>query len=682
MEEEEFFMKKVAALCLSLALCSSMSAAAWAQEPVGPIEIASAEELQAINENLSADYILTADIDLEGLEWTPIGAFAPAGESEEEQEMPDPALAFTGSFDGNGHVISNLTTGSPDAMATGLFGCISGADVGGFTLENAVSEGTVMAANVVGYSHESLVHDITLTGGAVTAYAGELSAEGMYGGIVAAGMGSSIVDCQAQADITMPEGTANAGIVGGGLQQTSVIGCTATGTVTAADNCYGLGGISGSGFGAEEFTDCIAKDVVITAGNDCFWIGGITGYAGGYEDEAFGIPVTVFTGCAAENVEVITGENADGIGELVGSGFYNEEAAEMMGAPFDAPTVYIIADEEAGSQASEDGILPAIAGENGTTYVNLFDVILTDENYDTWYDVVAAVAGKDAAADIVAGLQGSISGELYGEDAIDAYAEASPAFDCWYINDVDSFTFGGDTITTTLKDGTSETHTYEYLGQYMIGEEETMDYMGQEISVGFPCDVYKSTDEAGEFNYFFLRDDTMDTTWHIEFRYGKDLEDLQGYFVGPYAYWLAAGIDADADEQTITNVIQLFCLENSDFSARSDESAAQLADLGFVGKWVADLSEMGEEYADTELYFILDENGHGETFMDGQQTADFEAYAYDNGEEGDGAGIYVAYSNLEGSAEAADYTMIENADGDLVLTLVADDGIISYIKAE
>ena len=135
--------------------------------------------------------------------------------------------------------------------------------------------------------------------------------------------------------ITIPEGTANAGIVGGGLEQTSVIGCKGTGTITAGDNCYGLGGISGCGFGAEEFTDCAASDITITTGNDCYWIGGITGYAGGYEDQAFGIPVTVFTGCTAENVTVTTGENADGIGELVGSGFYSEEAAEMMGTPLD-----------------------------------------------------------------------------------------------------------------------------------------------------------------------------------------------------------------------------------------------------------------------------------------------------------------------------------------------------------
>ena len=79
----------------------------------GVIEIATAEELAAVNEDLTADYVLTADIDLRGEEWTPLGAFAPSGETEEEQETPDPAVAFTGTFDGNGHTISNLTISQP-----------------------------------------------------------------------------------------------------------------------------------------------------------------------------------------------------------------------------------------------------------------------------------------------------------------------------------------------------------------------------------------------------------------------------------------------------------------------------------------------------------------------------------------------------------------------------------------
>ena len=51
--------------------------------------------LEAITNDLSGKYYLTADIDLSGVEWVPIGA-----------DDTDP---FTGTFDGQGHVISNMT---------------------------------------------------------------------------------------------------------------------------------------------------------------------------------------------------------------------------------------------------------------------------------------------------------------------------------------------------------------------------------------------------------------------------------------------------------------------------------------------------------------------------------------------------------------------------------------------
>ncbi len=332
---------------------------------------------------------------------------------------------------------------------------------------------------------------------------------------------------------------------------------------------------------------------------------------------------------------------------------------------------------------SDLGVFPAVAGESGTTYVSLFDVIISDEWTPVWQDYIAAVVGEDAATDTTARLQGSITSDLYGEEAVAAFADGGYAFDCDFINGAQSITFNNDNTATILKtDGESETHTYEYLGQYHVGETETMMYQGAEISMAFPVDVYKSTDEAGEFNYFLLREDTMAETYHIEFRYGSDLEALQGYMVGPYAYWLAAGIDESADAATIDNVIALFCLENMDYSAHTDAALAQIDALGLVGEWVADLAPLGEAYAGVDLRMTIDEAGHGVTLMNGQQTADFEAYAYDSGEKDDGEGIYVAYSNMEFEAEAAPYAMTANDAGKTVLTLTADDGTISWVKQD
>ena len=136
----------------------------------------------------------------------------------------------------------------------------------------------------------------------------------------------------------------------------------------------------------------------------------------------------------------------------------------------------------------------------------------------------------------------------------------------------------------------------------------------------------------------------------------------------------------DADEEMIKDVITLFCLENMDYSTHTEQAVAQLADLGFIGTWQADLAPFGEAYADVELVMTIDEKGHGITLMNGQQSADFEAFALDNGEKGDGIGVYAAFSNLDQEAESAPYTITVNEQGQAVLTLTADDGTISWVK--
>ena len=197
------------------------------------------------------------------------------------------------------------------------------------------------------------------------------------------------------------------------------------------------------------------------------------------------------------------------------------------------------------TEASSDdfGVWTALAGDNGTTYPNLFKVILSDDDYSYRYDYSAAVVGEDNAKSTVDYLRSFISADIYGDEAVAAYADAdSFLFDCWYLNDVDTFTFKDDTAT-------------------------------------------------------------------------------------------------------LENVISLFCLENMDYSAeRTEADLAQISD--FVGTWDADLSGYGDDYADTELYTVIGEDGRGETYMNGEKSADYNAYAYDNDEKGDGKGIYVAYSNL------------------------------------
>ena len=548
-------MKKLTCLMLVLVMMMGAMALAEGTGAAEVVEIGTAGELAAINGNLSGNYMLTADIDLSGIEWTPIGTYAPSGESEEEQEIPAAESAFTGTFDGQGHTISNLTINQPEGWAMGLFGCAANARIGNFTLENATVDASLMSADVVGYAYRSTVSGVTLVNGRVTAHAGEMSAEGMYGGIVGAGMGSMIENCAAQAEIVIPDGTANAGIVGGGLEMTSVVGCAATGAVTAGSDCYGLGGVSGCGFAAERFADCTAENVTITAGDGCFWIGGITGYAGGYPDESFGMPVTVFKNCAVKNVSVTTGEDAEGVGDIVGAGFFNEEVAAANGAPFDQPTRYELVDctvsnedAEAGDAAAAAQLLEDVKG----AYVPLFPVITAPEYDRIWLDPCIEAVGEEAAPEAAETLKAACNGTIYGQEAIDAFGDGSNGaqFDCLFINGVDQITFDGTTISGTFEGEEVFRHEYAYAGPLSLNG--MMD--------GY---LYETADaDAGEFRYFYMMPDTPATTWHLEFRYGSDVDALAQYNAGPYAYWLAAGIPVDADEEMIQNVITLFCEEN------------------------------------------------------------------------------------------------------------------------
>ena len=667
-----------------------------------PWQVETAEQLDLVRDNLGAHYVLTEDIDLSGYaNWTPIGAFQPLSDAPEDAEVPHPDFAFTGSFDGAGHTISNLTLVAESPMGAGLFGCASGTEngaalIGHFTLKDVNVSGVYLVGGAVGLQYMNCsVSDVHLVGDS------HLSGMQGIGGIVGTGF-DLISDCSATADLAvLGDGGACAGLIAGGTTMSPIQNCEVKGgSITAEGNAtWGFGALCGAPWGAAEIADCKVSGTVITvSGENNRLVGGLVGFGGTYDPTAS----AQISGCTVEDVRILVSDTTDCVGGLIGAGKEMTEGSDVMssfavsgcavsgsitgggnnvGAVVGDPACAVSVDCEGGMTVDGfGGVFPAVAGKNGTVYVSLFDRIISEQWTPVWVDDVAAVVGEDAAAAMTAGLQAAVTSDLYGEAAAEAFADGGYAFDCAFINGVQSITFQDDTATILKTDGISESHTYEHLGSYHVCDGETMLYQGVELSMAFPVDVYKSNDEAGEFNYFLLREDTMEETYHIEFRYGKDLDELRGYLVGPYAYWLAAGIDADADEETIRRVIALFCLENMDYSAHTEAALEQLAELGFVGAWKADLSAFGETYASADLTMTIDESGHGVTFLNGEQTADFEAYAVDNGAKGDGVGIYVAYSNLEYEAEAAPYTMTVNGDGQTVLTLTADDGTIRWVR--
>lgn len=147
-------------------------------------------------------------------------------------------------------------------------------------------------------------------------------------------------------------------------------------------------------------------------------------------------------------------------------------------------------------------------------------------------------------------LSSMVTGTVYGEEAVAPYANGGGVYDCSFTGGLSTLEFDGANSAIKGYDAAGNeifSHTYHYVGM-------------EEIRGLYE---YESDDaDSGEFTYFCMAPDTNTTTYHIEFRYGSDLDALGQYDAGPYAYWLASGISTDYDQTMIENCIELFCTEN------------------------------------------------------------------------------------------------------------------------
>ncbi len=295
-----------------------------------PWQIATAEQLDRVRDDLTAHYVLTGDIDLSGYEnWEPIGAFQPLSDAPEDAEVPHPDFAFTGTFDGGGHTISHLTVSGEAPMGVGLFGCAAGSDtgaayIGHFTLKDVYVSGTYLVGGAVGLQFMNCpVADIHLVG--------ENHITGMQGIGGIAGTGFDLIsDCSATADITVSgDGGACAGLIAGGTTMSSIRNCVATGgSITADGNgTWGFGALCGAPWGAAEITDCKAGGTAITvSGENNRLVGGLVGFGGTYEPAA----TAQISGCTVEDVTITVSATTDQVGGLIGAGKEMTEGSDVL----------------------------------------------------------------------------------------------------------------------------------------------------------------------------------------------------------------------------------------------------------------------------------------------------------------------------------------------------------------
>ena len=233
----------------------------------GNYTVTSAEDLKNIaklvNEqwNLGINITLTSDIDLSGIDWTPIGI--------------DYNHRYTGTFDGGGHTITGLAVTGSDQYA-GLFGCIgSGGKVKNVTLKDVKIESNHSSGNVggvAGWSYGTLEN---------CSVSGSVSGSGSssdVGGVVGYQMGGSITGCSSSATV---KGTQRAGGVAGATNSgASLTGCYATGSVSVENNTTSAayaGGVVGSNGASSTLTACYATGSVTSSGSGTIYTGGVTG---------------------------------------------------------------------------------------------------------------------------------------------------------------------------------------------------------------------------------------------------------------------------------------------------------------------------------------------------------------------------------------------------------------------
>ncbi len=186
----------------------------------------------------SRSFLMTQDIEMSG-----VTGFTPIGNS---------TTAFTGVFDGGGHVIRNLYIDRPDTDYVGLFGHItSGGSVDSLGIEDGAVTGNDYVGGLVGYNSSTYV---TVRGCYATSPV--TGNNGMVGGLVGWNYGT-VTSCYATGAVT------GAAYVGGlvGHNTRTVTSCYATGTVTGNSYVGGLVGINNS-------------DATVTG---CYATGAVTG---------------------------------------------------------------------------------------------------------------------------------------------------------------------------------------------------------------------------------------------------------------------------------------------------------------------------------------------------------------------------------------------------------------------
>ncbi|RLC74551.1 MAG: hypothetical protein DRJ03_31760, partial [Chloroflexi bacterium] len=238
----------------------------------GTATIANASELASkINADKTGSFILTADIDLSGVSWTPI-------------------TGFSGTLDGDGHTISNLTVGTLLTDKVGLFSTfLSDAKVKDLTLDGFDITADDYVGCLVGYAtsvDNIVILNCHVTNSTVTAVDDYIG--GMIGYITSGSVGnikihqSSVVDTVIAGD----DGSRQvAGMISylrcslGETTASEIVDCFVTGgSVHGKDEVGGLAGYAQGRSGKSVIIHtCYSSTPITVSGSSLTCVGGLIG---------------------------------------------------------------------------------------------------------------------------------------------------------------------------------------------------------------------------------------------------------------------------------------------------------------------------------------------------------------------------------------------------------------------
>ena len=201
-----------------------------------PYQISTADQLKRFRDivngsngqtqNRGAYAVLTADIDLNNEPWTPIG--------------PDRDSAYTGTFDGQGHTVKNLSvTVNVQPGRAGLFGCVKDGTIRKLTVAGSVSctANQGWCGGIAGYAMDETIENCASL--CTVSCTGRDARVGGIVGLVDYNSRTLIIrDCYNIGKITgrSDNGSGDAG---------GICGFYMNGKIS---NCYNVGEITGSGY--------------------------------------------------------------------------------------------------------------------------------------------------------------------------------------------------------------------------------------------------------------------------------------------------------------------------------------------------------------------------------------------------------------------------------------------------